>query len=95
LRGRRRGQRKGVSPKRPRIEITLERATDSSKTSAPKQGLRTAETARILGVSVRTLEDWRYRGCGPVYHRVGKLALYYRADLERWLAEREVTPDVR
>lgn len=46
-----------------------------------------ADLAAWLGVSRRTVEEWRYHGRGPVGHRVGRFVRYRRADVERWLAE--------
>ena len=58
----------------------------------------TPTAARYLGVAVRTLECWRQRGGGPRYIRLAPAgnravrAVRYRlADLDRWIAEREVT----
>jgi uncharacterized protein YjcR len=45
-------------------------------------------TARVLGVSPRTLEAWRARDGGPPYVRIGALVRYAQADLERWLEGR-------
>lgn len=54
----------------------------------PESLLTTAEAATILGTSPRTLEDWRFRGGGPVYRKVGRrLVRYSAADLERFLAD--------
>ena len=39
------------------------------------------EVAKILGVSVRTLERWRYEGCGPRFCRVGGGVRYLEEDL--------------
>jgi DNA-binding transcriptional MerR regulator len=44
-----------------------------------------AEAAELLGgVSVDTLRDWRYRGTGPAYVRVGQQVRYDLRDLERY-----------
>lgn len=45
----------------------------------------TKEAARLLGVSHRTLEDWRNRGGGPRYIHLGRLVRYRTVDLERFL----------
>ena len=48
--------------------------------------------ARMLGISSRTLQDWRRKGCGPKYVRVseggtsGRMTVLYRlCDIEEWL----------
>ena len=38
----------------------------------PERLLTTSEAAEHLGTSPRTLEDWRTRGGGPVYLKLGK-----------------------
>lgn len=51
--------------------------------------LNNAETARLLGVSPRTLPKWRLRGDGPPFVRVGRRRVLYRLDaIETYLAAR-------
>ena len=53
--------------------------------------LDTPQAAELLGVSTRTLEDWRLRGCGPRFIRASPRMVRYRPSaLERWCREREV-----
>ncbi len=40
------------------------------------------EVAMILGVPVKTLYHWRYKGVGPAGMRVGRHLRYRPADLE-------------
>lgn len=40
--------------------------------------LTTAQAAAKLGVSNRTLEDWRCRGGGPLFVRLGRRLIRYR-----------------
>jgi len=42
--------------------------------------LTTGQAASYLGTSPRTLEDWRLRGGGPVYRKVGRRLVRYHAD---------------
>jgi len=50
--------------------------------------LTTAEAAAHLGTSPRTLEDWRLRGGGPVFRKVGsRLVRYAPTDLDAFIAE--------
>lgn len=44
-----------------------------------------SEVARYLGVPVRTLYAWRYRGEGPPGLRVGKHLRYRRTEIDAWL----------
>lgn len=43
--------------------------------------MTTAEAAAFLRVSSRTLEDWRLRGGGPRFRKMGRLVRYHTADL--------------
>ena len=58
-------------------------------TGAREPLLRQKEAARILNVSPRTLEAWRYRGGGPVYIAMTPRSVRYRvSDLEAWANQR-------
>ena len=46
--------------------------------------LLTEEVARRFRVSPRTLEQWRYRGIGPQYRRVGGRVIYSLDEIERF-----------
>ena len=35
-----------------------------------------------------TLANWRTKGTGPRFIKVGRLVFYDRAELDRWMAER-------
>lgn len=50
--------------------------------------ITSAEAANLLGISPRTLSNWRVRGRGPAYVRVGKKrspVLYRICDIEEWI----------
>ena len=49
--------------------------------------VRTAEAARLLDLSPRTLEKHRCDGTGPVYHKLGGRVVYSIADLQAWIPE--------
>jgi len=60
--------------------------TDQAQPPRPiPQIYSTKEAARLLGVSHRTLEDWRNRGGGPRFIHLGRLVRYRAADLERFV----------
>jgi len=46
--------------------------------------LRTAEAARYLSLSPRTLEKHRTYGTGPAYRKIGGRVVYVVADLNAW-----------
>ena len=54
--------------------------------------LTTREAAEMLGLAPHTLRCWRHRGRGPQFIRLGDSqkarAVYAKAAIERWLAER-------
>lgn len=52
--------------------------------------LTTAQAAAYLGISVRTLQDWRYKRTGPVFIRRGRIVRYSPAALNAWMTRNEV-----
>ena len=65
------------SPAIPSIELAL---------------LDPAVVARRIHVPVRTLANWRYRGEGPEYVKIGKRVLYTSAGLATYIEARVITP---
>ena len=55
-------------------------------TAAPL--LTPGDLAAELGLPVRTLEMWRYRGTGPRFVKIGRHVRYRRPDVDRWLNSR-------
>lgn len=56
----------------------------------PFQLLTTEELAGFLGVSVRTIEDWRSDRKGPPHVTLGPRTVRYRSDdVLKWLARDE------
>lgn len=46
------------------------------------------QAAELLNVSPRTMENWRLRGGGPRFARIGHRNIRYRGeDIDRWIAE--------
>jgi predicted DNA-binding transcriptional regulator AlpA len=45
------------------------------------------ETAQLLGISPRTLQNWRRSGRGPVHVRLGGLVRYAPQDVESFIAQ--------
>ena len=53
--------------------------------------LSPAEAAQYLGITTRTLAEWRRTGRGPAYVRLAgptSRVRYDRADLDRWMRAR-------
>lgn len=54
----------------------------------------TANAAKYVGFSPRTLKAWRSRGEGPDYHVVaGRYVRYDRADLDAFVTGRAASAD--
>jgi hypothetical protein len=47
--------------------------------------LNQKQAARVLGISVRTLERHRIAGTGPRFTRLGRLVRYRQVDLAGWV----------
>jgi Helix-turn-helix domain len=45
------------------------------------------QVSKFLGVPVTTLAQWRYRGIGPRYAKVGRHIRYRWPDVEEWVDE--------
>lgn len=56
--------------------------------------LTAAELADELSVSRGTLANWRSRGGGPRFTKVGANVRYSRADVDKWLETRRYSRTV-
>ena len=59
--------------------------------------LAEAQAARLLNLSVRTLQAWRTKRSGPSFVRAGRAIRYRRRDLYAWMDANTVSstcPDV-
>ena len=52
------------------------------------------EASSHLGLSVRTLQDWRQRRTGPAYSKIGRRVVYDVMELDAFLAAGRVVPTV-
>ncbi len=50
------------------------------------------DAASFLGITQRTLQDWRLNRRGPAFIRLGRRIAYDRGDLEQFLAANRVEP---
>jgi len=52
------------------------------------------EAARILGLAVQTLRNWRCKRIGPNYLKIGSRAVRYAIeDLEEWIECHRIRPE--
>lgn len=54
--------------------------------------LTSQEVADLLGVPLRTVQDWRRLRRGPKFARIGRHARYTAADVAAFIAQRTVDP---
>ena len=54
--------------------------------------LTTPEAARLLGLSAQTLADWRCRGIGPRFCKLGRAVRYSHRDLLAFAEASRVEP---
>ncbi len=52
--------------------------------------MNTNELAEYLGIAVSTIVDYRLKGIGPVYVKIGHLVRYRKADVDNWVANKAV-----
>ena len=52
--------------------------------------MNTNELAEYLGIAVSTIADYRLKGIGPVYVKIGHLVRYRKADVDNWVANKAV-----
>ena len=56
--------------------------------------LEPGQVAHLLGVTQKTLQDWRTKGRGPAYVKLGTRGVvrYHIADVSEWLATHRHEP---
>lgn len=52
--------------------------------------LTSAEVAEILGVPLRTLDNWSWKRIGPPFVRIGRHRRYDPAAFKQWIADHTV-----
>ncbi|MDW2974871.1 MAG: helix-turn-helix domain-containing protein [Alphaproteobacteria bacterium] len=52
--------------------------------------MNTNELAEYLGIAASTIVDYRLKGIGPVYVKIGHLVRYRKADVDNWVANKAV-----
>lgn len=72
-------------------ESTAQREFTEPEPPAPlDELLEPEEVSAWLQMSTGTLSQWRSRGGGPPFVRVGRHVRYPRSEAEKWLAERTI-----
>ena len=52
----------------------------------------TKEAARFLGIAPKTLEQWRWKGIGPAFHKMRRAVRYQPGDLRDFLSQGRCDP---
>ncbi len=64
--------------------------TDGTTGSAPEPLVEPAAVSEFLGgIPEQTLANWRSRGKGPKFHKVGKHIRYRLSEVAAWLDEQQ------
>lgn len=73
------------------MKTTKRKDSAGSSSNYVENGLLTPEdVAILLRIDLRTLANWRYRGCGPVFTKLGGIVRYTRDDVNSFvLASRQ------
>lgn len=71
----------------------MSRTPPEIQPSRSLQKLRSRDVESEFGIPPQTQANWRCAGKGPPYIRLSsRMIVYDRADLERYFADRKVTP---
>ena len=49
--------------------------------------------ARLLGIAVQTLRNWRHQRRGPAYVKMGRSVRYQLKDIQDYLDKRKIDPE--
>ena len=58
-----------------------------------KQSISETEAARILGLAVQTLRNWRCQSRGPKYLKLGRAIKYDIYEIEKYMHEHTIDPE--
>jgi hypothetical protein len=53
------------------------------------------QSAKLLGLAVQTLRNWRCTRKGPPYYKIGRCVRYDRQALLDYREEKKITPETR
>jgi hypothetical protein len=68
-----------------RLTNDLSNAQSAAAKKVEPDFLGERDVARRTGISVRTLQSWRFKGKGPPYTRAGRRVIYPRQSLNEFL----------
>jgi predicted DNA-binding transcriptional regulator AlpA len=74
-------------PAKRQVMASLAVAETGGQLAPVKRLLRTREAAEFLGVRASTMAEWRLRGMGPPFKKLGRAVAYTIEDLNRWVDE--------
>lgn len=63
--------------------------TNATANAKPQPLAACAEVAEVLGIPEKALREWRSRGIGPEYLKVGRYVRYRWSAVNAWLDTRE------
>jgi len=66
-----------------------------SSPSTQKRLLKTAEAAHLLGLAAGTLMNWRSKGLGPDYVKLGRVVRYRVESLNDYVEKKEKDQKIR
>ncbi|MGP3922503.1 helix-turn-helix transcriptional regulator [Streptomyces sp. 8N616] len=69
----------------PSLSPSRTRATATAQVAGRGPLATPQEVAAYLGVPVKTLYQWKYRGIGPNVHKVGRHLRYRWPEVDAWL----------
>jgi len=57
--------------------------------------LNEKQTAKVLGIAVQTLRNWRHQRKGPKYIKMGRSVRYQQDDLQEYIDRKRIDPEKR
>jgi predicted DNA-binding transcriptional regulator AlpA len=81
-------ENQSITFKRSRTGQEQRRMTETPITLKPQPLGSSAEVAEVLGIPEKTLREWRSRGIGPEYLKVGRYVRYRWSAVNAWLDTR-------
>ena len=70
------------------MTVTFMLSTSQTDTASRGRYCTEQKAASYLDVKVSTLRDWRFRGSGPPFSKLGRLVRYDLSALDEWMRSR-------